>query len=87
MGTKKQNNVYKFSDCLTEVDTAYPGNGGWNSGEQPDFESCRASCRSLGAQYFTHNTNTKKNNKACWCKNGNANKKQQVGKVSGATQC
>ena len=82
-GTKKLNNVLKFSGCLTEHDIAYPGNDLNKGGEniQPDFESCRVSCRSImGALYFTYTKDSK-----CWCKSSNAGRTEKAGKVSGET--
>ena len=48
----------------------------------PDVESCRASCRSMGAGYFTYK---KPPILHCWCKSANAGRKQVVGRVSGET--
>ena len=86
MDTSKLSNVYQFSDCLTEQDIGYSQNdvNDGSSNIQPDVESCRASCRSIGAGYFTHLTQS---NKFCWCKNSNAGRTQSVGKVSGETSC
>ena len=87
MGTSKLNKISQLSDCLTEQDTAYPGNDVNNgaSNIQPDVESCRASCGSMGAGYFTHLTLHSTQFNECWCKSSNAVLETSVGRVSGET--
>ena len=46
-------NVYTILGCVTEEDIVYWGND-LSSMKQPDVASCRASCRSAGAGYFTY---------------------------------
>ena len=49
---------------------------------QSDVESCRASCKSLGAPYFDFNY---AGDHGCWCKNSNAGRKQVNGVTGGKT--
>ena len=50
---------------------------------QDDVKSCRSSCRSMDADYFSFN----QDNNACWCKSSNAGRMQGVGIESGETSC
>ena len=77
--------LYLLSDCLTERDIDYTGNdvNDGSANMQADAESCRSSCRSMDADYFTfHEVNN-----GCWCKSSNAVRMQVVGSVSGETSC
>merc|ERR1719471_691840 len=46
---------------------------------QPDPESCRSSCRSKGAKYFSW----KPNQNDCWCKTSDSGRTGEQGAVSG----
>ena len=75
----------QISGCLTEQGIGYPGyevNDG-SSNVQTDVESCRASCRSIGVDYFVYKTN----NDYCWCKSSNAGRTPKQDTVSGETSC
>ena len=50
---------------------------------KPDVASCRSSCSSMGAGYFTYT----RVNKKCYCKDSNAGRQQMGGRVSGETSC
>ena len=91
--------LYKFindiiiSECLTEKDISYYGNelnnhNNVNNGlenVQPDTESCRASCKAMGAPYFDFNYG---GNHGCYCKYSNAGRRKVAGVMSGTTaQC
>ena len=75
---------FAFSECLTEKDISYYGNDVNNGADnvQSDVESCRASCKSLGAPYFDFNY---AGDHGCWCKNSNAGRKQVNGVTGGKT--
>ena len=72
----------QFSECFTEQDFAYTGNdvNDGQSNTQPDPESCRASCRSIGAGYFTWHPDER-----CYCKSSDAGREKSDGDVSGET--
>ena len=78
--------MYQISECLTEKDVSYIGSAINNglANKQPDFASCRSSCKSMGAQYFGFNY---AGNRGCYCKNSNGGEKQQSGVISGETSC
>ena len=70
---------------MTEPGYNYDGNdinNGVNN-VQPDIESCRLSCLTLGATYFSFNNN----NGRCFCKNSNAGRKVSDTMTSGETTC
>ena len=70
---------------VTEDDTDYYGSdvtgvlNGMNN-KQPDAESCRSSCGSKGAKYFTWKGPNQEN---CWCKSSDSGRASQTGRVSG----
>ena len=72
----------QFSECLTEQDFKYYGNNvnDRQSNKQPDVESCRASCMSIAAGYFTWHPDER-----CNCKSSDAGREQSNGDVSGET--
>ena len=84
MGKGKLNKAHLFSDCLTEQDVNYRGND-LNGGDtvQPDVESCRSSCSSMGATYFTYRVTVNR----CFCKNSNVGRTSTSGFISGDTSC
>ena len=49
---------------------------------KPDVDSCRSSCSSMGAPYFSYNDQMK-----CKCKSSNAGRRAMDGTVSGETSC
>ena len=58
-----------------------------NDGEdnvQSDVESCRASCKAIGAPYFDWNYG---GNRRCYCKDSNAGRREVRGVISGETNC
>ena len=72
---------------VTEDDTDYYGNdvtgvlNGMNN-KQPDAESCRSSCGSKGAKYFSwHSAGA--NQEGCWCKSSDSGRASQTGRVAG----
>ena len=67
---------------MTEEDISYYEND-LSEMTKPDVASCRSSCSSMGAGYFTY----KRVNKKCYCKDSNAGRGTGVGRVSGATSC
>ena len=75
---------------FTEDDADYYGNdvtgvlNGLNN-KQPDVESCRSSCISKGAKYFSWSGPRIIGNaqNVCWCKTSNSGRVYQLGKVSG----
>ena len=73
-----------ISECLTEKDVSYYGNDVNNGQEnvQSDVESCRASCKAMGALYFDYNYD---GNHRCYCKNSNAGRTEEAGVISGET--
>ena len=75
---------FAFSECLTEKDISYYGNDVNNGLDnvQPDVESCRASCKSMGSPYFDFNYG---GNRGCYCKTSNAGRRQVNGVISGKT--
>ena len=79
-----QANDILISECLTEKDISYYGNDVNNGLEnvQSDTESCRASCKAMGAPYFDFNYG---GNHGCYCKNSNAGRKEVASVISGET--
>ena len=78
--------AHQISDCMEEEGYGYPRND-VNNGKnnvQPDVKSCRASCRSLGAAYFSFKRDI---DQACWCKKSSAGRTVSKGVVSGKTLC
>ena len=73
-----------ISECLTEKDISYYGNDVNNGLEnvQSDTESCRASCKAMGAPYFDFNYG---GNHGCYCKNSNAGRREVAGVTGGET--
>ena len=76
--------IFFFSECVTEKDISYYGNDVNNGLEnvQSDTESCRASCKAMGAPYFDFNY---AGNRGCYCKNSNAGRRKVAGVMSGET--
>ena len=81
--TGKANDIL-ISECVTEKDISYYGNDVNNGLEnvQSDTESCRASCKAMGAPYFDFNYG---GNHGCYCKNSNAGRKEVASVISGET--
>ena len=68
--------------CVIEENIDYFGNTVSRMIE-PDVDSCRSSCSSMGAPYFSYITNEMK----CKCKDSNAGRRAKNGRVSGDTSC
>ena len=66
---------------VTEKDIDYHGNT-LSRMTQPDVDSCRSSCSSMGAPYFSYNDKMK-----CKCKDSDAGRRFMDGTVSGETSC
>ena len=82
----KRRKIYNaVSVGIWEEDTDYYGHdmtsGVLNGMDnlQPDPESCRSSCRSKGAKYFSW----KPNQNDCWCKTSDSGRTGEQGTVSG----
>ena len=78
--------ILQISDCLVEQDVGYTAND-VNNGKnnvQANVTSCRASCRSRAAAYFSFKRDI---DRACWCKNSSAGREAKRGVVSGETSC
>ena len=65
-----------------EEDISYLGNDVSHM-TKPDVASCRSSCSSMGASYFTYI----RDDTMCYCKDSNAGREAKGGRVSGATSC
>ena len=70
---------------FTEDDTTYHGNdvtgvvNGMDN-KQPDVESCRSSCSSKGAKYFSWFSSAQN---TCWCKTSDSGRVYELGAVAG----
>ena len=70
-----------------EEDISYYGND-LSKMKKPDVASCRSSCSSMGAGYFTYRGDIfEQDSNMCYCKDSNAGRGAGVGRVSGATSC
>ena len=67
--------------CLIEENIDYFKNT-MSRTTKPDVDSCRSSCSSMGAPYFSYNDQMK-----CKCKSSNAGRRAMDGTVSGETSC
>ena len=67
--------------CLIEENIDYFKNSVSRT-TKPDVDSCRSSCSSMGAPYFSYNNQMK-----CKCKSSNAGRRAMDGTVSGETSC
>ena len=67
-----------------EEDISYYGND-LSKMKKPDVASCRSSCSSMGAGYFTYRGDIfEQDSNMCYCKDSNAGRGAGVGRVSGA---
>ena len=72
----------KILGCVTEEEISYWGNDVSHM-TKPDVASCRSSCSSMGASYFTYI----RDDTMCYCKDSNAGRRPLGGHVSGETSC
>ena len=67
--------------CVTEENIDYWGNDVSRYTSIPDIASCRSTCNSLGAGYFSYIISTG----ICWCKDSDAGRRQFNNRMSGET--
>ena len=75
-------NIIYIIGCVIEENIKYHGNT-VSRLEEPDVDSCRSSCSSMGAPYFSYYDKRMK----CTCKSTDAGRIAKDGIVSGETSC